>query len=219
MATLDKLQARVRELTGIHSKGILTDSEITSFLNEAMMAVLASRDWPFLVEQVSAVVDDGEQSAVFAPSSTAHRIVDVYVQAGSGKAVEMFERAQPLIPEPYEGVPREFSWNAASSTMSLYPAADREYLITARVVIEPEAMVVENDGTPIPDRFEACVPFLAAARILEREGDEGKRALQFERRAWELVGDMVRVLLTSSRKTVVLGGRRSSRRSVRRQVW
>ena len=214
------MRSRVRELTGILSPGVLTDAEIDRFVNEANMTVLAARDWPFLVEQVSSVLPAGDSVATFTPSATAHRVVDVFSQTdSSGKAVEMFERSAPLIAEPFQGRPREFSWDAASSSMTVFPAPTSETLITARVVVEPSEMVDDKDTSPIPERFAASIPFLASARILEREGDKGERAKSFEERCWELVGDMVRVLLTSSRKTVVLGGRKSGRRGLRRQVW
>lgn len=220
MATLANFRSRVRELTGIRSPGVLTDTEIDAFVNEASFAVLASRDWPFLIETANVVVDTGDSSATFTSlSATAHRVVDVYAQTGNSRAFQLFERAESLIPEPFTARPSEFYWNPGTATMDLYPNVSGEWVLTGRFVIEPSALVVDSDVSPIPERFAACVPFLAAARILEREGDQSERAERFEARAWELVGDMVRVLLTSSRRTAVLGGRGAGRRGVRRQGW
>lgn len=221
MTTLADFRSRVRTLTGIESAGVLSDAEVNNFVNEAFMYVAVLADWPWLVEQETFIVPAGSDTFVVPGlSSTAHRVIDVFGRQSSEEKVRLLvERAAPFVSEVNDGYPREFGWDAATDTMTFYPAPNDDFVVTARFVVEPSPLAADGDTTPIPVRFDQAVSFIAAARILEREADESNRSGAFTVRGLEFVDAMKRTLMTSARKTVTLGGRRTGRRSARRGAW
>lgn len=217
---MDLLTARerVRDLTGIRSVGVLSDAGIDRYINEAANEIYASADWPFLRETLTAVLAAGDSEATLTPSNVAHRVVDVFAVVNGGQPFQVHERTSPLLASQAATSVREFDWVASTSTLRVYPAASSEVELTVRLVVEPVDVVADTDEFAMPDRFSSCVPFLAAARVLEREGDTSERGSDFVERAWRLASDMRRVLMTSSRTSAVLGGRSSRRRSRRMGV-
>jgi len=219
---LTALITRVRSLTSILSTSVLSDAEITDFINEAHNLLCLSADWPFLVHTTSATLSSGDDTVVLTlPSGrAAQRILDVFAQTETGqKPWQMFERAQPMIQETPEAYPREFAWDATTDTLTVYPAPSRSFELRVRRVLDPVGMNAGSDEPLIPSAFRHGIAYMASALILEREADTTGRSAAYQTRAAGTVEEMRRLLLTSSRPTFTLGGRTSHRRNARRQVW
>jgi hypothetical protein len=219
---LTALIARVRSLTSILSTSVLSDAEITDFINEAHTQFCLAADWPFLVHVVAATLDPNDDTVVLTlpAGRTAQRVLDVFAQTASGeKPWQLFERAQPTIPEGTAAYPRDFEWTAATNTLRVYPVPSQAFEVRARLVLDPAPMSGGSSQPLVPVSFRHGIAYLAAALILEREADVTGRTQAYQTRAAGVVEEMRRLLLTSSRTTFTLGGRASRRRSVRRQVW
>jgi hypothetical protein len=219
---LTALITRVRSLTSILSTSVLSDAEITDFINEAHTQFCLSADWPFLIHTATVDFNTGSDAAqVSLPfGRSAQRVLDVFAQTQAGeKPWQLFERAQPTIQESSSAYPREFEWNPATNTLRVYPAPSRPFVVRARLVLDPSVMSGGSAQPLLPPAFRHGIAYLASALILEREADTTGRAQSYQARAAGVVEEMRRLLLTSSRSTFTLGGRTSRRRSVRRQVW
>lgn len=219
---LTALITRVRSLTSILSPSVLSDAEITDFLNEAHNVFCLSADWPFLTHVVESTltVDDDTVVLSLPAGRTAQRVLDVFAWNQPGdKPWQLYERAQPRIAEDYNAYPREFDWDAGTNTLRVYPVPSNTFGVRVRLVLDPKPMAAGGDVPLMPDAFRHGLAYLAAATILEREADTTNRVEAYQNRAAGVLEEMRRLLLTSARTTFTLGGRTSLRRNARRQVW
>jgi len=228
---LSAIRTRVRSLTSILSPSILSDAEIDAFVNEAHTLICLTADWPFLVYTTTGLATSNDPLAIvdlptYSPapgvelSRTAQRIIDVYASTAPGdKPWQLFERAQPTISENTTGYPREYEWNAAGTTLRLYPTPSSLFYLRIRLVLDPIPMVLPTDQPLLPVAFRHGIAYMAAALILEREADTTGRIAAYENRVAEVIEEMRRLLLTSGRPTFTIGGRVGRRRSARNQVW
>jgi hypothetical protein len=219
---LAALRTRVRSLTSILSTTILTDAELDAFINEAQTLLCLAADWPFLVHTAEATttVSVDTVSLTLPAGRTAQRVIDVYARSEVGaKPWQLFERAQPRIQEENTAYPRDYEWDSATNTLTLYPIPSDPFIVTARVVLDPTTMVLSTDVPLIPASFRHGIAYMASALILEREADNTGRIQSYERRVSEVIDEMKRLLLASSRPTLNIGGRIGRRRSARNQVW
>jgi hypothetical protein len=219
---LDELRTRVRSLTSILSTSVLSDDELDAFINEAHNLLCLAADWPFMVHTETVTFGTGDDGVVVPlPSGrTAQRVLDVYAYGASGdKPWQMFERAEPRIQEDSTGWPREFEWVAATDTLRVYPVPSKDFQVRVRLVLDPVRMVDDADEPLLPVAYRHGIAYMASALLLEREADTTGRVDAFQARAAGSVEEMRRLLLTTSRPSFIIGGRRSGRRSNRRQVW
>lgn len=216
---VSQLRTRVRSLTAISSTSVLPDTEIDDYLEEASLFLANLADWPQLrvKEDVAWVAGNATTSVTFtAPVSTAQRIIDVYaINPDNGQAWSLYERVVPVSATTGEAFPREWLWDAAAASLSLFPTPDRDLTITMTLVADPWPLA---DGIWLSDRYAPAIAFLAAAYILEREGDSSGRSNTYKQRAFETIDNARRALLTPARRTVTLGGRRTRGRGLRRGV-
>lgn len=219
---LTALRTRVRSLTSILSTSVLTDAELDDYINEAQTLLCLTADWPFLIHETSAVLTPSDDTVVLTlpATRTSQRIIDVYAYRTAGeKPWELYERAQPKISEDTDGYPRDYAWDGATNTLTVYPRPSEGFTVRVRMVLDPKVMSAGTDVPLIPVSFRHGIAYLAAALILEREADTTGRVAAYEKRTSEVVEEMRRLLLTSGRPTFTLGGRVGRRRSARNQVW
>lgn len=219
MATVSDLRSRVRSLSGIASTAVLSDADLDAFLSEAQTSIALTADFPFLVHTVTQVVPAGSDTVSVSLPRTSHRVLDAYARyVTNEKPWQLHERSAPFIAEDADGHTTEFSWADLSSELSFWPAPSKDIEVTVRFVLSVPQISVDADIV-IPDQFVHAVSYLAAANILSREADESGRAQEFSSIALATTQQMRKVLLTSSRGSVVIGGRRGYRRSARRGEW
>jgi hypothetical protein len=92
-------------------------------------------------------------------------------------------------------------------------------LLRIRVVLDPTVLTSSGDAPLLPPPYRHGIAYMASALILEREADTTGRVEAYQVRAGGVIEEMRRLLLTSSRTTVMIGSRVSRRRTARRQVW
>jgi hypothetical protein len=200
----------------------LADSELDAFINEAQTLICLAADWPFLVQTVNTTTTSNSDAVVLTlpAGRTAQRIMDVFATSDVGsKPWQLFERAQPHIQEDTTAYPRDYDWDPATNTLTLYPIPSQVFNLQARLVLDPLAMTSGTDNPLVPVAFRHGIAYMAAALILEREADNTGRIQAYERRVGEVIDEMRRLLLGSGRTTLNIGGRVGRRRSARNQVW
>lgn len=219
--SITDLRTKVRDMSGFVDNNVVTDDQLDDILNECYFNIASKADWPWLEISQSTTFAAGQDSFTFSNSSylDLSRVVEAKVLVeGQDEWYHIFERPGSLMNEELpsynalkSGTPKEFIWDGAFNNFVLYPATDREVTVSIRFACDPTSV----DFLLIPLPYVQGLVYLAASRLLEREGDTSERVARFEFRSMEIVESMRKALTTSGRKTVRLGGRRNFQRGRR----
>jgi hypothetical protein len=208
---LSALRNHVRSLVAINSTDLLSDADLTIFINESYMDILRDADWPFLRNQTTLVMVPGTASYNLPAGVGETQIASIAALSDDTNRRQLKPRnryATDDSPGPLvTGYPTEYSvWRGQ---IQVFPTPDASETLTIRYLEDPVELATNTD-TPIFDsKFHTVVAYGAAVRVLFREGDDTERRQfyfqQFNRGLEQMKGDY---LSERDRSLFRLGGRR-----------
>ncbi|MGH3442123.1 MAG: hypothetical protein ACRDUY_08790 [Nitriliruptorales bacterium] len=213
---LTALRTRVRNLSGVQMTTILDNAELDTFLNAAYHEFLRREQWPFL--RVTATFSTVASTAEYAVPQAAGSIDirDVWeVIVDDDGSVPLRERTEAELDEWYDDddvdAPREYA-RIDHDTLRLRPIPDAVYTVTVKGRRVSPSLVLLTDEPLFRAEYHEGLAYLAAAKVLRREGDDSGRADVYEAEAAAAYRDMVADYMRGhDRQTIIMGGRRSNR--------
>lgn len=207
---LSELRAHVRSLTGIQSTDILSDADLTIFINEAYQEINREADWPYLRDEAILTTDPGVAQYQLPNELRENNIASIVALANDGNRRQLRPRSRYATddsPGPtLNGRPVEYScWR---TILELYPTPTTTENLTVRYFAELPNLELDEDEPAFEAKFHSIVAYGAAVRALIREGDETERRSyynnQFLSGVEQMRGDL---LVERDRSLLRIGGR------------
>jgi len=207
---LSALRSHVRSLTGIQSTDIISDADLTIFINEAYMDILRDADWPFLRNQTTLTLVSGTGTYALPAGVAENSIASVAVQSNDTNRRILKPRSQYATddsPGPLStGNPLEYAcW---IGNIQLFPVPEETETILIRYFFDP--VDLSGSDSPIFDsKFHTVVAYGAAVRVLFREGDDTDRRTFYTQQYRSGLEQMKSDYLSERDRSIMrLGGRR-----------
>lgn len=173
MGTRLTLTSRVRELIDENDEdnSHFTDTQIYSFLNQAIRQLGADTEWPIQTAEATSIQDQ----AVYTLPENFISILDVYFD---DTTITILDRADlpeiaPQWQDTTSGKPR-YVYKSDNAKMGLYPKPDAD---NAGLTIQIQYIKLPDDladDTSIPDlhtAFQDCLPFYASFLCEKSQGN------------------------------------------------
>ena len=171
----------VNELDSTNSH--FTDSELTDYLNQAVMFLGTQMEWPEQVDQATAVAGQ----ALYQLPADFIELADVYFNSVNPVHLAILEREDlgGISPSWQTDVPStpRVAYRYNRNTIGLYPPPDTnqtDYTIQIQYVYLPVAMVNPTDVPDLHTAFQMCLPFYAAFLCESRLGNDKKADIQLQ---------------------------------------
>lgn len=174
---LSALRTHVRTLVAIPSTDILSDSDLTVFLNESYLEIMREADWPFLRNETTLTIVPGTASYSLPAGVGETAIASVAVLSNDANRRQLKPRSRysvddtlgPLINDK----PQEY--NTWRGGIQFWPTPSINETITIRYFSEPVELVTGTDVPAFDNKFHTIIAYGAAVRVLYREGDDTER--------------------------------------------
>lgn len=208
---LSQLRTHVRSLVAIASTDIVSDADLTTFINEAYLEIMRDADWPFLRNETTLNLASGVDSYTLPAGVGEVSIASVSVQSNDANRRQLRPRSRysvddtlgPLI----NGKPMEY--NTWRGSIQFWPTPDMTETITIRYFNEPAALVNNTDTPTFEAKFHTVIAYGAAVRVLYREGDETERRAFYNAQFRNGLEQMKEDYLSERDRSIFrLGGRR-----------
>lgn len=174
---LTQLRAHVRSLVAIASTDIVSDADLTIFVNEAYLEIMRDADWPFLRNEATVTLVTGQASYALPAGVGETSIASVAVQSNDANRRQLKPRSRysvddtlgPLINDN----PKEY--NTWRGDIQFWPTPNMTETVTIRYFSEPAELVNGSDTPTFESKFHTIIAYGAAVRVLYREGDDTER--------------------------------------------
>lgn len=226
--SLPELRSLVRDYTSLLSPELISNDMIDTLLEEVYYEVLDADAWPFLEQDRNITLDDS--NPIQLPASA--KVLSVAVKGVRPRllkpATGELVADRPSV--PLAGYPIEYvlTRDVTHQLLDVWPAPinPEQAVVRLRLVAQPLKAAAVTDavgqqGVVVFDkRFWPMLAYGAAARLLQREADDTRRADAFMGEFMSLLNRMRSFYLASEdRSRLVLGGRRDGRRRPLRSGW
>jgi hypothetical protein len=170
--TLADLRNYVRDLTGIYSTDLLSDSLLNTWLQESYTEINRADDWPWMTNIVSGTLSIG--ATIITLTSPSLKIKEVALTYPSGLVIQIPSR-RGLI-QTVEG-DDEFFYDTNSSN-NIVLSKPVEETMTYKVNYIKSAPLLQTSGTAseLPSEFEAMIAYRTAVKVLYSQSDDTNRA-------------------------------------------
>ncbi len=208
---LTALRAHVRTLTGIPSTTILSDADLTIFLNEAYNEIIRDADWPFMRTETTLNLAAGvaEYTVPNVVEGTIASIVSLSNDTNRRQLRPRNRYSTDDSPGPVAtGYPYEYSaWTAGK--IMFFPTPDQAETLTIRHFFQTLNELSSGTDQPVFDsRFHTVVAYGAAVKVLIREGDETERRTYYQAQFLQGLDQMKGFYLQERDRSIFrLGGR------------
>ena len=174
---LTQLRAHVRSLVAIASTDIVSDADLTIFVNEAYLEIMRDADWPFLRNEATVTLVTGQATYALPAGVGETSIASVAVQSNDANRRQLKPRSRysvddtlgPLINDN----PKEY--NTWRGDIQFWPTPNMTETVTIRYFSEPAELVNNTDTPTFESKFHTIIAYGAAVRVLYREGDDTER--------------------------------------------
>lgn len=157
-----------------------SDSELTDYLNQAVMFLGTQMEWPEQIDQATA----SPLQALYQLPSDFIELVDVYF---NNKKLIILERADIGNMKPdWQNDPAstpQIAYRYNRNTIGLYPMPDANqtgYTIQIQYIYLPAALSVTTDVPDLHTAFQMALPFYAAFLCESRMGNDKKADAQIQ---------------------------------------
>jgi len=155
-----------------------TDSELTDYLNQAVLFLGTQMEWPEQVDQATAVPNQ----ALYQLPDDFIELTDVYFNSVNPVHLAILEREDlgqitPGWQSDPASTPR-IAYRYNRNTIGLYPVPDAnqtDYTLQIQYIYMPATLVNTTDVPDLHSAFQMCLPFYAAFLCETRLGND-KRA-------------------------------------------
>jgi len=208
---LTALRAHVRSLTGIQSTDILSDADLTIFINEAYQEINRDADWPFNRAETTLTVTSGTAEYNLPAGVGETMIASIAALADDTNRRQLRPRNRYTTddsPGPVStGYPYEYS--AWGTKIMFFPTPNQSEVLTIRYF---SAVADLSSGTDLPifdAKFHTVIAYGAAVKVLVREGDDTERRSYYQGQYLQGVDQMKGDYLAERDRSIFrVGGRR-----------
>jgi hypothetical protein len=208
---LSALRNHVRSLVAIASTDILSDADLTTFINESYLEIMRDADWPFLRNETTLTLVPGQASYTLPAGVGETAIASVAVLSDDANRRQLRPRSRysvddtlgPLI----NGKPNEY--NTWRGNIQFWPTPDMTETVNIRYFSEPSDLVNNTDVPTFDAKFHTIIAYGAAVRVLYREGDDTDRRSFYNAQYRNGLEQMKQDYLSERDRSIFrLGGRR-----------
>lgn len=172
---LSALRQHVRDLTGVYSTDVVSDTLVNLWINEAYNEVARDRDWDWLEQSYTA--------AVPAPVSGVHtinlangtrRIITAYLVNTNGSVEEMVNT--PTLDSVEDDSPKVYYDVNFSGVFRFTPEQPLDYTVRIRYSAANVSLSSDSDVPAFDEQFHAIVAYRAAVKVLQFVSDDTPRS-------------------------------------------
>lgn len=208
---LTALRSHVRSLTGIQSTDILSDADLTIFINETYQEICRDADWPFNRAETTLTVTAGVAEYNLPAGVGETMIASIAALSDDTMRRQLRPRnryATDDSPGPLTtGYPYEYS--AWGSKIMFFPTPNQTEVFKVRY-FSTVADLSNGTDTPVFDaKYHSIIAYGAAVKALIREGDDTERRSYYQGQYLQGVDQMKGDYLAERDRSLFrLGGRR-----------
>lgn len=173
--TLAELVTYVRDLTGVYSTDILSDSLISRWLQESYTEFNLARDWPWLELVESGTLATGDTEVVL-PSGS-NRVREITVQYPNGVLYQVPSRVGLL--QTVDGDDDLMYDVSTSGVVTFTKALEEDVTYQILYLRATPTLATSGKASLIPDAFEGLLSYRAAVKVLNFQADDSGRADAF----------------------------------------
>ena len=179
---LSALRSHVRSLTGIQSTDILSDADLTVFINETYQEICREADWPFNRAETTLNVTTGVAEYNLPAGVGEVQIASIASLSNDTNRRQLRPRnryATDDSPGPVStGYPYEYScWRRK---IMFFPTPDQAEALTIRYFTSVADLASGTDLPVFDAKFHTIIAYGAAVRVLVREGDDTERRSYYQ---------------------------------------
>jgi len=208
---LTALRSHVRSLTGIQSTDILSDADLTIFINETYQDICRDADWPFNRAETTLNVTSG-----VAEYNLPAGVGEVQIASIASLRNDTYRRqlrprnryATDDSPGPVStGNPYEYScWRGK---IMFFPTPNEAETLTIRYFTAVTDLSSGSDSPVFDAKFHTIIAYGAAVKVLVREGDDTERRGYYQGLYVNGIDQMKNDYLAERDRSIFrLGGRR-----------
>ena len=207
---LSQLRTHVRSLVAIASTDIISDADLTTFINEAYLEIMRDADWPFLRNETTLNLVIGQASYTLPAGVGETSIASVAVLSDDANRRQLRPRSRysvddtmgPLIND------KPLEYNTWRGDIQFWPTPSRTETVTIRYFSEPVELVNNTDTPVFESKFHTLIAYGAAVRVLYREGDDTERRAYYNTQYRTGIEQMKEDYLSERDRSIFrLGGR------------
>lgn len=190
--TLAELRTYVRDLTGVYSTDLLSDSLLDRWLNESYSEINRADDWPWLTDIASGTLSSTGTTITLTNSSG--RIKEVALTYPNSVLIQLPSRR--ALVQTVMGDDQYFYDCDASGNIVISKAFGES--MTYKVNFLKNAPVLQSSGTAseIPAAFEGILAYRTAVKVLRSQADDSGRADYYLQEYASILEDMNTQLIT-----------------------
>jgi hypothetical protein len=185
MSSLADLRLATRRLINEldNTNSHFTDSELLTYLNQAVTFLGTQMEWPDQIDQATAIPNQ----ALYQLPADFIELVDVYFNNVNPVHLVILERADlgnisPAWQTDAASTPR-VAYRYNRNTLGLYPVPDAnqtDYTIQIEYIYLPAALAADTDVPNLHTAFQMCLPFYAGFMCETRLGNDKKAETNLE---------------------------------------
>ena len=172
---LAALRQHVRDLTGVFSTDVVSDTLITTWLNESYNEVARDRDWDWLESTYTVAMPAAVNGihTINLPNGT-RRVLSAYIVGSNGDVEEMIGTSELDHVEP-EDAQLKYDVNF-SGVFRFAPEQESPKTIKVRYTIVNVNLATNTDVPAFAEQFHAILAYRAAVKVLQFLSDDTNRS-------------------------------------------
>jgi hypothetical protein len=187
--TLSELRDYVRDLTGIYSTDLISDSLLNRWLNESYYEFLSTEQWPWRIGGVAGTLEPGQTTILLTQSSG--RVIEAILKYGSGNIEQLIPLGDTLITDGDE-VGTFYYTNYQTGELILAEPLEEQvdYEVLYLTELPEDGLNTDGKASLIPSTNEYLLAYRAAVKVLNSQADDSGRAAAYAAEYDRMVEDL-----------------------------
>lgn len=169
---LAALRKRTRLLAGMEMDALMSNPEVDDVINEVYRGV-CDDDWPFMLDEDDLTTADGTHTYDVPDDLEKPGTLDVTDGHASTAPIPLQQtstRWMDAVDPDDDGTPKAYAFYAQTDELRFYPTPDDAYTIRVRGRVAISDLTDGGDEPIFKERFRPLIAYLAAAELLDIQG-------------------------------------------------